>query len=225
MQLKHGEIDDVPAHGRPIIAAVRICQKLLRIHAIKIESRDSKTGVHRPGEVYSRLPDDLELGRDDLTFGLHADDRRHLLEAAIRALEGPISPAPPDPDLLTAEPGRLVRAAARGAAMRRAATSISEAFAARERRAVPFGSVLDGPVHGRSDLDMVVPGEMGREERLALWRLADEIAAAEGVELDLHFEHLYQEGFLDELRTIRDGRVVTLRELTETGADQDPPGL
>lgn len=148
-----------------------------------------------------------------------------LLEAAIRALEGPISPAPPDPDLLTAEPGRLVRAAARGAAMRRAATSISEAFAARERRAVPFGSVLDGPVHGRSDLDMVVPGEMGREERLALWRLADEIAAAEGVELDLHFEHLYREGFLDELRTVRNGRAVTLRELVGAGPDQDPPGL
>lgn len=147
-----------------------------------------------------------------------------LLEAAVRALDGPVIPAPPDPDLLAAEPGRLERAAARGAAMRRTATAISEAFAARGRRAVPFGSVLNGPVHGRSDLDMVVPGEMGREERLELWRLADEIAATEGIELDLHFEHLYREGFLDELRTIRDGRVVTLRELVGAGLDQDQPG-
>jgi predicted nucleotidyltransferase len=148
-----------------------------------------------------------------------------LLEAAIKALERPISPAPPDPDLLAAEPGRLERASARRTAMERAADGIRAAFDARGRRAVPFGSVLDGPVHGRSDLDMVVPGEMGAEERGRLWRLADEIAAAEGVELDLHFEHLYQEGFLDELRTIRDGRVVALRELVETGPDQDPPGL
>ena len=64
---------------------------------------------------------------------------------------------------------------------------------------------------------------MGREERLALWGIADEIAAAEGVELDPHFEHLYQVGFLDELRTIRNGRVVTLRELVGSGPDQGPP--
>jgi predicted nucleotidyltransferase len=147
-----------------------------------------------------------------------------LLEAAIRALEGPISPAPPDPDLIAAEPGRLERAAARRAAMERAADAVRAAFAERGRRAVPFGSVLDGPVHGRSDLDMVVPGEMGAEERNALWGLADEIAAAEGVELDLHFEHLYQDGFLDDLRTVRDGKVVTLRELVGAGPDQGPPG-
>ena len=146
-----------------------------------------------------------------------------LLETAVRALEGPISPAPPDPDLLAAEPGRLGRAATRRAAIERAADAVRAAFAERGRRAVPFGSVLDGPVHGRSDLDMVVPGEMGAEERNALWGLADEIAAAEGVELDLHFEHLYQEGFLDELRTVRDGKVITLRELVGAGPGQDPP--
>jgi predicted nucleotidyltransferase len=146
-----------------------------------------------------------------------------LLLAAVRALDGPASPASPDPDLLAAEPGRLARAAERKAAMGRAAAAISEAFAARGRRAVPFGSVLDGPVHGRSDLDLVVPGEMGREERMALWGLADEIAAREGVEIDLHFEHMYRDGFLDELRTIRDGRVVTLRELVETGYPGNTP--
>ncbi len=142
-----------------------------------------------------------------------ARDAYPLLLEAVEALDGPISPAPPDPDLLAAEPGRLARAAARKAAMGRAATAISEAFAERGRRAVPFGSVLGGPVHGRSDLDLVVQGEMGREERNALWDLAEQIGADEGVEIDLHFEHMYREGFLDELRTIRNGRVVTLREL------------
>jgi predicted nucleotidyltransferase len=152
-----------------------------------------------------------------------ARDAYPLLLSAVRAINKPPSPAPPDPDLLAAEPGRLGRAATRRAAIERAADAIRAAFAERRRRAVPFGSVLDGPVHGRSDLDMVVPGEMGREERNALWGLADEIAAAEGVELDLHFEHLYQEGLLDELRTVRNGRAVTLRELVETGPDQEPP--
>lgn len=146
-----------------------------------------------------------------------------LLLQAVEALNGPISPALPDPDLLAAEPGRMERAATRGAAMRRAAAAISEAFAARGLRAVPFGSVLGGPVHGRSDLDMVVPGEMEMEKRGPLWTLAERIAAAEGVELDLHFEHMYADGFLDELRTIRDGRVVTLRELVGAGPDQGPP--
>lgn len=142
-----------------------------------------------------------------------ARDAYPLLLEAVEALDGPISPAPPDPDLLAAEPGRLARAAARKAAMGRAAAAISEAFAERGRRAVPFGSVLGGPVHGRSDLDLVVQGEMGREERNALWDLAEQIGADEGVEIDLHFEHMHREGFLDELRTIRNGRVVTLREL------------
>lgn len=150
-----------------------------------------------------------------------ARDAYHLLLEAVEALDGPISPAPPDPDLLAAESGRLARAAARKAAMGRAATAISEAFAERGRRAVPFGSVLGGPVHGRSDLDLVVPGEMGREERNALWDLAEQIGADEGVEIDPHFEHMYREGFLDELRTIRDGRVVTLRELV---AAEEYPG-
>jgi predicted nucleotidyltransferase len=148
-----------------------------------------------------------------------------LLLGAVGALDGRFSAAPPDPDLLAAEPGRLERAAARKGAMGRAAAAISEAFAARGRRAVPFGSVLEGPVHGRSDLDMVVPGEMGMEERGVLWRMADEIAAAEGVGLDLHFEHLYGEGFLDELKTIHDGQILTLRELIETGRDPETPGL
>lgn len=150
-----------------------------------------------------------------------ARDAYPLLLEAVEALDGPISPAPPDPDLLAAEPGRLARAAARKAAMGRAATAISEAFAERGRRAVPFGSVLGGPVHGRSDLDLVVPGEMGREERNALWDRAEQIGADEGVEIDPHFEHMYREGFLDELRTIRDGRVVTLRELV---AAEEYPG-
>jgi predicted nucleotidyltransferase len=146
-----------------------------------------------------------------------------LLLQAVEVLHGPASPAPPDPELLAAEPGRLARAAERKAAMGRAATAISEAFAERGRRAVPFGSVLGGPVHGRSDLDLVVPGEMGREERNALWDLAERIAAGEGVETDLHFEHMYRDGFLDELRTIRDGRVITLRGLVETGDPGNTP--
>lgn len=139
------------------------------------------------------------------------------LTEAVAALSAPVRAAPPDPDLLAAEPGRLERAAAREAAMGRAAAAISEAFDERGRRAVPFGSVLDGPVHGGSDLDIMVPGEMSREERNALWDLAERIAAEEGVELDIHFEHMYRDGFLDELRTVRDGRVVTLRELVEKG--------
>jgi hypothetical protein len=143
-----------------------------------------------------------------------------LLLQAVEALDGPIRPAPPDPDLLAAEPGRLARAAARKAAMGRAAAAISEAFVERGRRAVPFGSVIGGPVHGRSDLDMVAPGEMEAQERGALWRLAEDVARGVGVELDLHFEHLYGDGFLDELRTVWDGRVVTLRELV--GAGEDP---
>ena len=168
----------------------------------------------------------FDLGERLSTLHARRDAAREaypLLLAAVRALDGPASPASPDPDLLAAEPGRLARAAERKAAMGRAAAAVSEAFAARGRRAVPFGSVLGGPVHGRSDLDLVVPGEMGREERLALWGLAEEIAAREGVETDLHFEHMYRDGFLDELRTIRDGRVITLRELVETGDPGNTP--
>jgi predicted nucleotidyltransferase len=146
-----------------------------------------------------------------------------LLLEAVEALDGPLIPAKPDPDLLAAKPARLVRAASRKASMRRAATAISEAFAARGRRAVPFGSVLGGPVHGRSDLDMVVPGDMTKEERNTLWSMAEKIASAEGVELDLHFEHMYRDGFLDELRTIRDGRVITLREMVEAGDPGNTP--
>lgn len=173
-------------------------------------------------ELTGEFPDVPVFETDGRLRTLHArrDAAREaypLLVDAVEALDGPTGPAPPDPDLLSAEPGRLARAAARKAAMGRAAAAISEAFAARGRRAVPFGSVLDGPVHGRSDLDLVVPGEMGRDERNALWDLAERIAAGEGVELDLHFEHMYRDGFLEELRTIRDGRVVTLRELVEAG--------
>jgi predicted nucleotidyltransferase len=177
-------------------------------------------------EVREAFPDVPVIDEDERLRALHArrDAAREaypLLVDAVRSLDGPTNPAPPDPDLLAAEPGRLARAATRKAAMGRAAAAISEAFADRGRRAVPFGSVLDGPVHGRSDLDLVVPGEMAREERNALWDLAERIAAEEGVEIDLHFEHMYRDGFLDELRTIRDGRVVTLRELVEAG---DGPG-
>jgi predicted nucleotidyltransferase len=173
-------------------------------------------------ELTGEFPDVPVLDTGERLSTLHArrDAAREaypLLVDAVEALHGPASPAPPDPELLAAEPGRLARAAERKAAMGRAAAAISEAFAERGRRAVPFGSVLGGPVHGRSDLDLVVPGEMGREERNALWDLAERIAAGEGVEIDLHFEHMYRDGFLDELRTIRDGRVVTLREMVEAG--------
>ncbi len=179
-------------------------------------------------DLTGEFPDIPVFELDERLRTLHArrDAAREaypLLLAAVRALDGPTRPAPPDHGLLAAEPGRLARAAERKAAMGRAAAAISEAFAARGRRAVPFGSVLDGPVHGRSDLDLVVPGEMAREERNALWDLAERIAAEEGVELDLHFEHMYRDGFLDELRTIRDGRVVTLRELVETGDPGNTP--
>lgn len=177
-------------------------------------------------ELTGEFPDIpiFELGERLRTLHARRDAAREaypVLVDAVRALDGPIRPAPPDPDLLAAEPGRLARAASRREAMGRAAAAISEAFAARGRRAVPFGSVLGGPVHGRSDLDMVVPGEMTKEERNTLWSMAEKIAAAEGVELDLHFENLYGDGFLDGLRAIRDGRVVTLRELVETGEDPD----
>lgn len=71
-----------------------------------------------------------------------------LLEAAVRALEVPISPAPPDPDLIAEEQGRLERAAARRAAMRRAAPG--GPLRVRPERA---GARPVGPRHGGSGGD------------------------------------------------------------------------
>lgn len=119
----------------------------------------------------------------------------------------------PDPAFAAQHAGRMERARARERALQRALSGIEEAFHDRGHTVVPFGSLVENRVHPRSDLDLLVPGEVSREVQRELWDAAEEIAREEGVEVDLHFPDLYSGDFLDRLKMIRDGQIVPLRDL------------
>lgn len=119
----------------------------------------------------------------------------------------------PNPVFVAHHASRVNRAETRKHALARALTDIENAFLEKGYRVIPFGSVAENRVHGRSDLDLLVVGEMSRETQRELWDAAEEIAREEGVEVDLHFPDLYSGDFLDRLKMIRSGQIVPLRDL------------
>ncbi len=119
----------------------------------------------------------------------------------------------PDPAFATQHAGRMERARAREQALQRALSGIKVAFRDRGHTTLAFGSLVEGRVHGRSDLDLLVLGEVSRDEQRELWSIAEDIARAEGVESDLHFPAIYAGDFLDRIQVIKDGRIAPLRDL------------
>jgi predicted nucleotidyltransferase len=125
----------------------------------------------------------------------------------------------PDPEFVAQHPGRVERAEARERVLQRALSGIEVAFRDRGHTVVPFGSLIEGRVHSRSDLDLVVVGEVSREDQSALWTIAESITRAEDVEIDLHFPAVYTGEFLDRLKVIKDGRIAPLRNLVAAATD------
>lgn len=119
----------------------------------------------------------------------------------------------PDPEYVAHHAGRQERAKARERALKRTLSCIKAAFHDRGYRVILFGSLLERRVHGRSDLDLLVPGAVPREEQGALWTIVENITRAEGVPFDLHFPALYDPEFLDRLKVIRNGQILPLRAL------------
>lgn len=125
----------------------------------------------------------------------------------------------PDPKFVAQHPGRVERARARERALQRALSGIEAAFRDRGHTVVPFGSLVENRVHGRSDLDLLVLGEVSREEQGELWNIAEDITCAEGLEFDLHFPDLYAGDFLERIQVILDGRIMPLRDLIAAASD------
>lgn len=119
----------------------------------------------------------------------------------------------PDPEFVAHHADRLDRAAVRERALRRSLAGIEVAFRDRGHTVVPFGSLVENRVHGRSDLDLLVLGEVSRETQRELWDAAEEIAREEGVEVDLHFPDLYADEFLERIKVILDGKIAPLCDL------------
>lgn len=120
----------------------------------------------------------------------------------------------PDPEFVAQHPGRVERAEARERVLQRALGGIKVAFRDRGHpTVVPFGSLVEGRVHGRSDLDLVVLGEVSRETQRELWDAAAEIAREDGVEIDLHFPDLYAGEFLERIKVVLNGKIAPLRDL------------
>ena len=169
----------------------------------------------------------------ELDENLEAQRRRHaaavraapMLVDALTALDALLADGrlrdgqEPDPEFAKQHAERLKRAETRKQALARALTDIENAFLEKGYRVIPFGSVAENRVHGRSDLDLLVVGEMSREAQRELWDTAEEIAREEGVEVDLHFPGLYSGDFLDRLKAIRGGQIVPLRDLIAAATD------
>lgn len=126
----------------------------------------------------------------------------------------------PDTVFVTHHAGRMERARARAQALHRALSRIEEAFQDLGHCVVPFGSLVEHRVHGRSDLDLLVMGEVSREAQRELWDAAERIAREQEVEVDLHFPDLYRGDFLDRLKVILDSRIVPLRDLIAAATAQ-----
>lgn len=125
----------------------------------------------------------------------------------------------PDPEFVAHHADRQDRAAARERTLMRSLAGIKVAFRDRGHTALPFGSLVEGRVHGRSDLDLLVLGEVSREQQRELWSIAEDITRAEGVEFDLHFPAVYAGDFLDRIQVIKDGRIAPLRDLIAAATD------
>ena len=170
----------------------------------------------------------LELEPD-----LHVQRRRHaaalraaprLVEALaaidLRIADGTLrTGCTPDPEFATHHMARQARAEVRERALNRALATIEAAFRDKGHCAIPFGSIVEGRVHGRSDLDLLVMGEVSREEERALWSIAESAARLEGVKLDLHFPEIYADGFLDRLKVLQKGQIVPLRDFVTMASD------
>jgi predicted nucleotidyltransferase len=163
----------------------------------------------------------------ELDENLEAQQRRHaaalraapmladaLTELDNRLINGTLrSGCTPDPEFIAQHPDRVEHAEARARALQSALKRIERAFREKGYSTIAFGSMAENRVHGRSDLDLLVVGEMSRETQRELWDAAEEIARKEGVEVDLHFPDLYSGDFLDRLKIIRGGQIVPLRDL------------
>lgn len=119
----------------------------------------------------------------------------------------------PNPEFVAQHPGRVERAEVRERALQSAFTGIERAFREKGYRAIAFGSVAENRVHGRSDLDLLVLGEVSREAQRELWNIAEDVTRAQDLEFDLHFPNLYRDEFLDRIQVIKDGRIAPLRDL------------
>lgn len=119
----------------------------------------------------------------------------------------------PDPAFAMQHAGRMERARGRERALHRALNGIEAAFRDRGHTVVPFGSLVENRVHGRSDLDLLVLGEVSREEQGELWSIAEDITRAQGLEFDLHFPAIYADEFLERIKVILDGKIAPLRDL------------
>ena len=126
----------------------------------------------------------------------------------------------PDPEFVVQHPSRVKRAEARERALQSAFTGIERAFREKGYRVIPFGSVVENRVHGRSDLDLLVVGEVSRETQRELWDATEKIAREEGVEVDLHFPAAYTGDFVDRIKVILDSRIVPLRDLIAAATAQ-----
>lgn len=171
------------------------------------------------------LDENLEVQRRRHTAALRVAP---MLVAALAALDARLINgtlrigSAPDPEFVAQHPGRVERAEARERVLQRALSDIKVAFRDRGHTVLPFGSLVEGRVHGRSDLDLVVLGEVSREEQGALWSIAEDVTRAEGVEFDLHFPAVYAGDFLDRIKVILDGRIGPLRDLIAAATAPKP---
>lgn len=163
----------------------------------------------------------------ELDENLEAQRRRHaaalraapMLVDALTALDARLIDrtlrigCAPDPEFVAQHPGRVERAEVRERALQSAFTGIERAFREKGYRAIAFGSVAENRVHGRSDLDLLVLGEVSREAQRELWSIAEDVTRAQDLEFDLHFPNLYRDEFLDRIQVIKDGRIAPLRDL------------
>lgn len=168
------------------------------------------------------LDENLEVQRRRHTAALRAAP---MLVAALTALDARLINGTlrigcaPDPEFVAQHPGRVERAETRERVLQRALSGIKVAFRDRGHTVLPFGSLVENRVHGRSDLDLLVLGEVSREEQGELWSIAEDITRAEGVEFDLHFPAVYAGDFLDRIKVILDGNIAPLRDLIAAATD------
>lgn len=169
----------------------------------------------------------------ELDENLEAQRRRHaaalraapMLVDALAALDARLADGTlrdgqePDPEFVKQHAELLKRAETRKLALARALTDIENAFLEKGYRVIPFGSVAENRVHGRSDLDLLVLGEVSREAQRELWSIAEDVTRAEGVEFDLHFPAVYAGDFLDRIKVILDGKIMPLRDLIAAATD------
>lgn len=111
------------------------------------------------------------------------------------------------------------KARARFAALKNAFVEFEEVALEGGYSVVSFGSYAEGRVHGQSDLDIVVLGEVPLDAQEWLRAQAQPIEKLHGVPIDLHFEANYSREFLDRMKVIRDGRIITLRQHVQEARD------